>query len=88
MLAPHGAIYLTDGNADTVDTVTGTFNVGTVYASVTPCDQGNAPATYPGPGFPPNYLGTINLKTGAITAVTLNGPNLQPKSEIFLPGDE
>jgi len=46
------------------------------------------PATCPAPGFPANYLGTINLQIGVITAVTLAGPSLQPKAEIFLPRDE
>ncbi|HUN31215.1 MAG TPA: hypothetical protein VMU95_04280 [Trebonia sp.] len=82
---PHGAIYVTDNSGDTVDTVTGTFAVGTTYTSVTPCDENSAPATCPAPGFPANYLGTINLKTGVITPVALDGPSLQPQGEIFLP---
>lgn len=85
---PHGAIYVTDSSANSVDIVTGTFKVGTAYTSVTPCNDNNAPATCPAPGFPANYLGTINLQTGAITAVSLTGPSLQPKAEIFLPRDE
>ena len=85
---PHGAIYATDSTANTVDIVTGAFKAGTAYTSVTPCNDNNAPATCPAPGFPANYLGTINLTTGAITAVTTTGPNLQPKAEIFVPSDE
>jgi hypothetical protein len=80
-----GAIYVTDNHHDTVDTVTGAFKLGTMFSSVTPCDEASAPATCPAPGFPPNYLGTINMKTGAISRVALNGPNLQPQGEIFLP---
>jgi len=83
--SPHGAIYVTDNAGDTVDTVTGTFTVGTTYTSVTPCDENSAPATCPAPGFPPNYLGTINMTTGVITPVALKGPGLQPQGEIFLP---
>jgi hypothetical protein len=56
-----------------------------MYTSVTPCDESSAPATCPAPGLPPNYLGTINMKTGVISRVALNGPNLQPRGEIFLP---
>ena len=82
--ARHGAIYATDNSGDTVDTVTGTFTVGTTYTSVTPCDENSAPATCPAPGYPANYLGTINLKTGAITPVALSGPSLRPQGEIFL----
>ena len=82
--APHGAIYATDNNGDTVDAVTGTFKAGAAYTSVTPCDENSAPAACPAPGYPANYLGTINLKTGVITPVTLNGPGLQPQGEIFV----
>ncbi len=79
-----GALYITDATADTVDQVTGWFPIGTAYSSVTPCDQNNAPATCPGPGFPPNYLATVNLKTGALTKVALSGAALQPKGQIFV----
>ena len=83
--SPYGAIYTTDATADTVDTVSGSFVLGTMYSVVTPCDQGNAPATCPGPGFPPNSLATNNLKTGALTPVATTGPALQPKGMIFIP---
>ena len=79
-----GALYITDASADTVDQVTGWFPIGTAYSSVTPCDQNNAPATCPGPGFPPNYLATVNLTTGALTKVALSGAALQPKGQIFI----
>ncbi len=83
--APRGTIYVTDNSGDTIDTVTGPFKLGTMYASVTPCDENSAPATCPAAGYSPNYLGTINMTTGAITPVALKGPNLQPQGEIFLP---
>ncbi len=79
-----GALYTTDADADTVDTVSGGFAVGTMYSAVTPCDQNDAPATCPGPGFPPNYLATDNLRTGALTKVALTGPALHPKGMIFI----
>jgi hypothetical protein len=79
-----GALYVTDATADTVDTVSGGFAVGTMYSSVTPCDQNDAPATCPGPGFPPNYLATDNLKTGALTPAALTGPVLHPKGMVFV----
>ena len=82
--APSGALYTTDATADTVDTVSGGFAVGTMYSAVTPCDQNNAPASCPGPGFPPNYLATDNLKTGSLTKVALTGPPLNPKGMIFI----
>ena len=80
----HGAIYTTDATADTVDTVTGDFHVGTTYSSVTPCDENSAPATCPGPGYPPNYLATDNLSTGVLTPVATSGAPLQPKGQIFI----
>jgi hypothetical protein len=79
-----GALYITDATADTVDTVSGTFTVGTMYSSVTPCDQNDAPATCPAPGFPPNYLATTNMKTGVLTPVALTGPVLHPKGQVFV----
>jgi hypothetical protein len=82
--SPYGAIYVTDATADTVDTVTGWFPVGTSYSSVTPCDENSAPATCPAPGYPPNYLATVNLATGALTPVALSGAPLQPKGQIFV----
>jgi hypothetical protein len=79
-----GALYITDATADTIDQVTGWFPIGTAYSSVTPCDQNNAPATCPGPGYPPNYLATVNLTTGALSKVALSGAALQPKGQIFV----
>jgi hypothetical protein len=79
-----GALYITDATADTVDQVTGWFPVGTAYSSVTPCDSSSAPATCPGPGYPANYLATVNLTTGALTEVVLSGAPLQPKGQIFV----
>jgi hypothetical protein len=83
--APFGALYTTDGTADTVDTVSGWFPLGAMYSAVTPCDQNDAPATCPGPGFPPNYLASDNMTTGTLTAVPLAGPALHPKGMIFVP---
>jgi len=82
---PFGALYTTDATADTVDTVSGWFRVGAMYSAVTPCDQNDAPATCPGPGFPPNYLASDNMTTGELTQVPLAGPVLNPKGMIFVP---
>jgi hypothetical protein len=56
-----------------------------MYSAVTPCDQNDAPATCPGPGFPPNYLAADNMTTGTLTKVPLAGPTLNPKGMIFVP---
>jgi hypothetical protein len=79
-----GTLYATDSSADTVDAITGTFTPGTAYTAVTPCNANSAPSTCPGPGYSANYLGTINLKTGAVGKVTVIGP-VTPKGLIFVP---
>jgi hypothetical protein len=42
------------------------------------------PATCPGPGYPANYLATVNLTTGALSKVALSGAALHPKGQIFV----
>jgi len=79
-----GSLYTTDSGADTVDAITGTFTPGTAYTAVTPCNANSAPTTCPGPGYPANSLGTINLKTGTVGKVALNGV-VTPKGLIFIP---
>jgi hypothetical protein len=80
-----GSLYTTDSSADTVDVITGSFTPGTAYTAVAPCNANNAPTACPSPpAFPPNSLGTINLKTGAVGAVTINGV-VSPKGLIFVP---
>jgi len=79
-----GSLYATDSDADSVDAITGSFTPGTAYTAVTPCNANSAPSTCPGPGYPPNYLGTINLKTGAVGKVTVIGP-VTPKGLVFVP---
>ncbi len=82
-----GRLYGSDGSADTIDVVTGQFRPGSIFVAVTPCDAGDAPATCPGPGFPPNYLGSLNPWTGNITSVPLAGPVFQPKGLVFVGRD-
>jgi hypothetical protein len=80
-----GSLYTTDAGADTVDAITGSFKPGTVYTAVAPCNANAAPTVCPTPpNYPANSLGTINLKTGAVGKVTLNGP-VTPKGLIFVP---
>jgi hypothetical protein len=81
----HGALYTTDQVNDTVNMVYGNFTVGSAYSSTTPCDQNDAPATCPAPGFVPNYLSSLNMKTGALTRVAVNGPTLNTEGMIFVP---
>jgi hypothetical protein len=79
-----GTLYTTDATSNTVDTITGTFTPGTLYTAVTPCNLNSAPSTCPAPGYPANSLGTIDLTTGKIGAVTTNG-GVMPKGMIFVP---
>jgi len=82
-----GAFFAADHDGDTVDKVSGTFwPEGTAFVAVTPCDADNAPATCPGPGFPANYLGWLNMWNGHITPVSLHGPRLEPQGMIFVAG--
>ncbi|MGB6457090.1 MAG: hypothetical protein WBH47_21685 [Streptosporangiaceae bacterium] len=78
-----GRLFGASTSTDTVDEITGPFRSGQTYVAVTPCDANDAPATCSGPGFPPNYLGTLNPWTGAITAVPLTGPSFEPQGMIF-----
>jgi len=80
-----GWFYTTDNGADTVNAIEGSFWPGTVFVAVTPCDADNAPATCPAPGFPPNYLGHLNMYTGQITRVSLRGATVHPQGMIFVP---
>ena len=82
---PGGELFATDATANTIDSISGPLKPGTAYAAVTPCNANSAPATCPAPGFAPNYLGAVNLKTGAITPVTVKGGRLNPKGLIFVP---
>ena len=79
-----GSLYATDSGADAVDAITGSFTPGTAYTAVTPCNANSAPSICPAPGFPANSLGMINLKTGAIGKVAVNGL-IAPKGLIFVP---
>ena len=79
-----GTLYTTDATSNTVDAVTGTFTPGTLYTAVTPCNANSAPSTCPAPGYPANSLGTIDLATGKIGAVTTDG-GVMPKGLIFVP---
>ena len=79
-----GTLYVTDSGANTVDAVTGSFTPGTMYTSVTPCNANSAPNVCPAAGFPANYLGTVNLTTGAVSKATITFP-ITPKGMTFVP---
>jgi len=68
-----GVLLATDSTANSVVAVTGTFAPGTAYTAVTP---GNA-NTPPTP-TPANYLGRIDLHTGAVHPVPTTGQPSNP----------
>ena len=79
-------LYTTDNKADQIIEVTGPFQRGSEIAAVTPCDSNSAPSTCPGPGYPANYLGSIDSGTGAITALAVTGPAFAPQGMLMLDG--
>jgi len=79
-----GRLYASDSTSDTVDVVTGRFPVRAEFVAVTPCDAANAPSTCPGPGFPANYLGSLNPFSGHISRVPLSGATFNPKGMLFV----
>ena len=77
-------LYATDNGADTVSAVDGRpFWPGLTFVAVTPCNANSAPATCPAPGYPANYLGQLNMYTGQIIRIHLNGA-LHPQGMIFV----
>jgi len=81
-----GAFYTADHDGDAIDMITGFFTPGsTVLVAVTPCDANGSPATCPGPGFPANYIGSLNMFTGHISPVSLTGVSVHPQGMIFVP---
>ncbi len=72
---PHGTLFVTDGVDSEIFAVSGGFADGSVYTAVTPGDA-NKPLNRP------NYLGTLDLRTGHIApAVT----TIQAKGLLFVP---
>jgi hypothetical protein len=69
----QGTLYVSDGSADEVVAVTGPFVPGEQISAVTPCDANGAPSTCPGPGYPANYLATVNPFTGKLTPMRISG---------------
>ena len=81
----NGTLYTTDSGANTLDTITGAFKPGSVFTAVAPCNANSAPTVCPAPPkYPVNTLGTINMKTGAVSNAVVNGI-VAPKGMIFVP---
>jgi hypothetical protein len=81
-----GSLYSTDSTNDAVDVVTGPFANGSPFVVATPCGSNSAPGTCPAPGFPANYLATLNPWTGEVTEVTVEGAPYVPQGGlVFVP---
>jgi hypothetical protein len=81
-----GTLYVTDSANDLIWKVTGPFKPGTEIASVTPCNANAAPMTCPAPPkWKPNYLGQVDMSTGAIAPMPVHGITIQPKALLFVP---
>jgi hypothetical protein len=75
-----GALFMTDHANNLVDVLRTHYNPGTAYVAVTPCNANSAPPTC----TTPNYLGTVNLYTGAVNPVNLGAEMVQPVGLTFL----
>jgi hypothetical protein len=81
-----GWLYSTDSTNDAVDVVTGPFTNGSPFVVATPCGSNAAPGTCPAPGFPANYLATLNPWSGKVTEVTVEGAPYVPQGGlVFVP---
>jgi hypothetical protein len=79
-----GIMYATDPSNDSVDAITGPFRAGQVFTVATPCGANNAPATCPAPGFPANYLATLDLTNGTVSPLAVKGSALTPQGLLFV----
>jgi hypothetical protein len=77
--ATAGALFATDPKHDSIVRVTGGLHRGVAYAAVTPGNANDAPANPV-----PNYLGSINLFTGKVSAVTAHGVTLNPQGLMYV----
>jgi hypothetical protein len=81
-----GTLYVTDSTDDLIWKVTGPFQPGTEIVSVTPCNANAAPMTCPSPPkWGPNYLGQVDMSTGAIATIPVHGITILPKGLFFVP---
>jgi hypothetical protein len=79
----RGTLYATDGSSGDVYAITGPFPRGSAFVAVTPCDAEDAPSTCPGPGYPANYLGRLDLLSGHVTPAVLRGAAVAPQGLLF-----
>ena len=82
-----GTLFATDSTDDTIAAIHGPFLPGQPLVAATPCGSNSAPGVCPGPGFPANYLATLNPWTGHVSAVNVTGSAFTPQGGLlFVPG--
>jgi hypothetical protein len=81
----RGRLYTTDSTNDAVDVVSGHFGSEPLVVA-TPCGANSAPPTCPAPGYPANYLASLNLWSGTVSPVTVVGAAYTPQGGLaFVP---
>ena len=79
-----GTLYSTDSTNDSVDTVTGPFVPGKPMVVATPCGANSAPSVCPAPpGYPANYLASLDPMTGHVGAVVVEGAAYTPQGGLL-----
>jgi hypothetical protein len=77
---PRGTLYVSDNASGDVVAIRGLLAPGAPYVAVTPCSANNA-----APSCPANYLGTLDMYTGAVEPVQLPpGTTLKPEGLLFV----
>ena len=83
-----GTLYVSEGSTSTVVAIQGPFTEGTAFVATTPCSSNSAPSTCPGPGFPANYLGTLDMFSGQVSPWTVPAAaSIQPGGLLFVGPD-
>ena len=82
-----GRLFATDSTSDTVDVLTGDFARSGPLTVATPCGANAAPNSCSSvPATPSNYLATVNLFTGTVTAVDVQGVSFVPQGGLAYVG--
>ena len=75
-----GTLYITDNGSDLIWKVTGPFKAGEEVVAASPCDANTAPMSC----LAKQYLGQVDMTTGAITKLSLTS-QIHPKGLLWVP---
>ncbi|MBV8941890.1 MAG: hypothetical protein JO240_09175 [Solirubrobacterales bacterium] len=81
----NGSLLVTDNHGDKIYRITGHFRRGSALVADTPCNANSAPSTCPAPGFASNSLAELNLRTGKVTPLTINGAQPAAQGLLYVP---